>query len=582
MSVFDADLSRLPLRASLLKTPMAGEHNTPIGTPILIAPGKIFLVGEYAVLDEGSAVVAAIGRYARAQFIPRAETMPPLVAEVVKRAREHLGDVTAALPSGAVLVDTNDFELSCPTGGLGSSAAIAVAAAASVYESLGLDLGEHKAEILAIADAGRRIAQGNVGSGADTVAAAYGGVIEVARSKGAAPILRNLAVPAGLHLVLFTAGPSISTKKMLAGLRAYAERKKGAFAHATAGLREISQRFVDELVAGSATGAVRAAGEYGDALAELALAAEVPIVSDDFAHAARFAREFGGIAKPAAAGGGQIGLAMFATPEAARLFRRACTAQLAALDGDLDVDGVRCQAPAGAGKTDEITLTTTTPSPDQQDLGDNSEQDFEQDFEEDAETTIQGFDLSMMAAVVPKKDTVSASPIEIPAITDTVAVPPGKQGRSSLRRAAVFSVAILATVALIGWLGAARHRDRSGAVMTFATQSPSATSPLPDAGRAIAATLEAAPESPDTDHAVATTFEAAPKNPDTESAPALEALAPPVPKPSTEPTTATARTTKRPVHSVHAARSDVASPGRKKRAQAAPSLRAGDLSPDDF
>ncbi|HZM10735.1 MAG TPA: hypothetical protein VFC15_11040, partial [Candidatus Limnocylindrales bacterium] len=69
---------------------MAGEHNTPIGTPILMAPGKIFLVGEYAVLDEGSAVLAAIGRYARAQFIPRAQSMRPLVAAVVERAKEHL------------------------------------------------------------------------------------------------------------------------------------------------------------------------------------------------------------------------------------------------------------------------------------------------------------------------------------------------------------------------------------------------------------------------------------------------------------------------------------------------------------
>src|SRR5450631_1469941 len=271
---------------------MAGEHNTPIGTPILMAPGKIFLVGEYAVLDEGSAVVAAIGRYARAQFIPRAKRMRPLVAEVVKRAKEHLDDVTAALPSGAVLVGTNDFELGCPAGGLGSSAAIAVAAAASVYESLGLDLDEHKAEILAVADAGRRASQGNIGSGADTVAAAYGGVIEVARSKGAAPLLRNLAVPVGLHIVLFTAGPSISTKELMAGLRAYAEREKAAFDRATANLRDIAQRFVGEMAAGSATGAVRAAGEYGEELAKLALAAEVPIVSDDFAHAANLAREF--------------------------------------------------------------------------------------------------------------------------------------------------------------------------------------------------------------------------------------------------------------------------------------------------
>jgi mevalonate kinase len=534
-----------------------------------MAPGKIFLVGEYAVLDEGSAVVAAIGRYARAQFIPRAQSMLPLVAEVVERAKEHLDDVTAALPSGAVLVGTNDFELGCPAGGLGSSAAIAVAAAASVYESLGLDLDEHKAEILAVADAGRRASQGNIGSGADTVAAAYGGVIEVARSKGAAPLLRNLAVPAGLHIVLFTAGPSISTKEMMAGLRAYAEREKVAFDRAIANLRDIAQRFVGEMAASSATGAVRAAGEYGEELAKLALAAEVPIVSHDFAHAANLAREFGGIAKPAAAGGGQIGVALFATPEAAGLFRRACAAPLGALDGDIDVQGVRCQAPIGAGRTDEIALTTTTPSPDQQDFGENyepdSSQDF-QDFQDDAEPTVQGFDLSLMAAVVSKKDTVSASPIEIPAITDTIAVTQDRQKRSGLKQAAIFGGALLAALGLIGWLGAAKHSGRSGAALTFATQSPAAAVPPPAPSVA----------TPDAARSV-----------DSQAAPAAEPDAPPVPTPSSEariaPTAGAARTAKRLAHSVHvSARSEVASPDAKRRAKAAPSSRAGELSPDDF
>jgi phosphomevalonate kinase len=546
---------------------MAGEHNTPIGTPILMAPGKIFLVGEYAVLDEGSAVVAAIGRYARAQFIPRAQSMRPLVAEVVKRAKEHLDDVTAALPSGAVLVGTNDFELGCPAGGLGSSAAIAVAAAASVYESLGLDLDEHKAEILAVADAARRASQGNIGSGADTVAAAYGGVIEVARSKGAAPLLRNLAVPAGLHIVLFTAGPSISTKEMMAGLRAYAEREKVAFDRAVANLRDIAKRFIGEMAASSATGAVRAAGEYGEALAKLALAAEVPIVSDDFAHAANLAREFGGIAKPAAAGGGQIGVALFATPEAAGLFRRACAAPLGALDGDIDVQGVRCQALTGAGRTDEVTLTTTTPSPDQQDFGENSEpnssQNF-QDFQDDAEPTVQGFDLSLMAAVVSKRDTVSASPIEIPAITDAIAVTQDRQKRSGLKQAAIFGGALLAALGLIGWLGAAKHSDRSGAVLTFATQSPAAAVPPP-------AQSVATPDAARSVHS--------------QAAPAAEPEAPPVPTPSSEPriapTAGAARTAKRYAHPGRlSARPDVASPDAKKRAKAA--LRAGQLSPDDF
>jgi len=411
-------------------------------------------------------------------------------------------------------------------------------------------------------------------------------VIEVARSKGAAPILRNLVVPAGLHIVLFSVGPSISTTKMMAGLRAYAGREKGAFDRAVVSLRDIAQRFVDEIAASSATGAVRAAGDYGDELARLALAADVPIVSDEFAHAATLAREFGGIAKPAAAGGGQIGVALFAASEAAGLFRRACAAPLVALDGDIDRQGVRCQAPTSAGKTDEITLATTTPSPDQQDLGENSERDFEQDFEEDAETAIQGFDLSLMAAVVRKKDTVSASPIEIRATANAVTVQRAKQDRSGLRRAGFFGVALLTAIALIGWLGAARHRARGAPSATFPAPSPKAASQPTHSTAA-----------PDADHAGATTLGAAPKDTDTESARAVEAEAPlpttglsypseqdhPSTEPPTEPKTGTARTAKRRAHSRHvSARSHLASPLTKKRAKAASPLRAGELSPDDF
>src|ERR1017187_3359617 len=104
---------------------MSGERDTPIGTPVVIAPGKIFLVGEYAVLDEGCAVLAAITRHARAQFIPRMDSMPPMVSELVRRTKAELGEAAAALPPGAVLVNAEDFQLGCAAGGLGSSAAIA-------------------------------------------------------------------------------------------------------------------------------------------------------------------------------------------------------------------------------------------------------------------------------------------------------------------------------------------------------------------------------------------------------------------------------------------------------------------------
>ena len=324
---------------------MSGEHNTPIGTPMVIAPGKIFLVGEYAVLDEGCAVLAAITRHAKAQFIPRLDGMPPMVSELVRRAKAELGEAAAALPPGAVLVNTDDFQLGCAAGGLGSSAAIAVATVGAVYEALGLTVELRRAQISILADAGRRATQGDVGSGADTAAATYGGLIQITRHKDKLPGIENLTPPIGLHLVLFSAGRSISTRQMTAGLREYALLEPAAFEHAMESLREIAQRFVASVTARNATGAVVAAGRYGDELAKLAVAASVPIVTENFAQASELAREFGGIAKPAGAGGGEIGIAMFATPEAAELFRLACPAPLTPLEGDIEYSGVSCLNP---------------------------------------------------------------------------------------------------------------------------------------------------------------------------------------------------------------------------------------------
>jgi phosphomevalonate kinase len=336
---------------------MSGEHHTPIGTPVVIAPGKVFLVGEYAVLDEGCAVLAAITRYARAQFIPRMDSMPPMVTELVRRTKADLGEAAAALPPGAVLVNTDDFQLGCPGGGLGSSAAIAVATVGAVYETLGLAVEDRGTQISALADGGRRATQGDVGSGEDTAAATFGGLIRIIRHRDTLPSIERMVPPIGLHLVLFSAGRSISTRQMTAGLREYARHEPAAFEHAMDSLREISHRFVAEVNARHATGAVVAAGKYGDVLAKLAAAASVPILTETFAQASELAREFGGIAKPAGAGGGEIGIGLFATPEAARLFRGACIQPLTAIEGDIEPSGVRCRTleTVTVGFADEAT-----------------------------------------------------------------------------------------------------------------------------------------------------------------------------------------------------------------------------------
>jgi phosphomevalonate kinase len=80
----------------------------------------------------------------------------------------------------------------------------------------------------------------------------------------------------------------------------------------------------------------------------LGAAASLPIFTPAFTRAADLAKDLGGIAKPSGAGGGDIGVAMFAAAEPARLFARALGEPLVALAVDLDPLGVRRRVPGDA------------------------------------------------------------------------------------------------------------------------------------------------------------------------------------------------------------------------------------------
>ena len=324
---------------------MSRERSTLVGTPVVIAPGKIFLVGEYAVLEEGSAVLAAVTRHAVAQYVPGMDPMSEVVRQAVDHARAEIGESASALPRGSVLVNTDDFQQGGQKIGLGSSSATAVATVGALFESAGVSVEKNRARLYSVAIAAHRAAQGGVGSGADVATAVHGGIVRVERQPAGPPLVEPLTPPAGLHLVVFWTGQAVSTTNMIEGVQKYAEKDPSAYRQMIENLRETADRFVAELRAGSATGAVAAAGRYGRRLAVLGAAASVPIVTDAFVKASELAKELGGIAKPSGAGGGDIGIAMFATPETARLFARALPKPLAPLDLDLDRLGVRRRLP---------------------------------------------------------------------------------------------------------------------------------------------------------------------------------------------------------------------------------------------
>ena len=326
---------------------MSGGRATLKGSPLVLAPGKLFLCGEYVVLEGGVAIVTSVSRYALAQFVPDAQPESSLVGEAVSRARAALGEVAAAIPEGAALVDTAGFSEQGVKLGFGSSAAAAVAAAGAVLEYGGVSLASNKELLFSVAEAAHRSAQGGVGSGADVAASVYGGFVRFARMAGGAPIITRVSPPVDLHVVPFWTRTAARTTDFISGMQSFAARAAGDYARHMSTLRTGADRFAEAFATADVRGLVRAADAYGRALAALGAEAGLPIVTPTLEAAATLARALGGTAKPSGAGGGDVGIALFADPGAAESFAARCPEGVLVLDIRLGATGAYRRLPSG-------------------------------------------------------------------------------------------------------------------------------------------------------------------------------------------------------------------------------------------
>ncbi len=320
---------------------MKKPAKTLIGSPIVVVPGKVFLAGEYAVLEGAPAVLAAVSRHAIGQYFPDEEPASALISETVKRALSAMGGLAEALPTGSVRVDTSAFEQNGEKLGLGSSAAAAVATAAAIFENAGLDIDSHRDLVFAVADASHRAHQQGVGSGADVAAATYGGIVQFVRDDEGPADVTPMRMPQDLELIVFWTGKSASTPALIQTVRAFADRNPTKYAPLMAGLHELAGRFADAFAAGDATRVIAAAGAYGRAMGELGSASGASIVTPSVHAAAQLAGRLGGAAKPSGAGGGDIGVAFFTRAAAAAEWKRQCPPGVSVLDIRIDGKGAR-------------------------------------------------------------------------------------------------------------------------------------------------------------------------------------------------------------------------------------------------
>jgi len=294
------------------------------------APGKLILTGEYAVLDGAPAVVIAVNRRVVAS-VGTSIASPFLAAVADELAARGLPD--AGRHAAEIAVDSAAFYVGAGKLGLGSSAAVTVAATAL---ALGEPLDPHL--VLAIATAAHARAQearGARGSGADIAAAVHGGCIEFVAGR-----VRGLAWPPALVLVPFFTGASADTGPLVAQVTA--ARPREAVERALARIAAASTGVVGAL-AGHAE-PIAAFAAAGHAFDQLAAATGLPLVPPCVVAVRGMLEPRGGTAKTTGAGGGDVAVAIVpALSDVAAVRAAIVDAGGEVLDLAIDPDGVRLE-----------------------------------------------------------------------------------------------------------------------------------------------------------------------------------------------------------------------------------------------
>ncbi len=324
------------------------------------APGKVYLFGEHAVVYGEPAVPCAIERRATVTVEERDEGLRVHAADLTldgftveydgdtagrpdvdasnELVEAGIGYVNEAMDQARDAADAEDVgfdvtvESTIPLGaGLGSSAAVAVAAIDAATRELGVELDPTE-----IADRAYRVefaVQDGQASRADTFCSATGGAVRVEGDD-----CRRIEAPADLPFVIGYDGGAGDTGALVAGVRAL--RDQYDFAADTVGaIGDIVRRGEDVL----ATGDLAELGDLMNFNHGLLSALGVSSRSlDAMVWAARDAGALG--AKLTGAGGGGCIVALDETPETrtALEYTPGCED---AFRAELDTDGVRCEEP---------------------------------------------------------------------------------------------------------------------------------------------------------------------------------------------------------------------------------------------
>jgi len=328
---------------------------------VATAPGKVVLLGEYAVLEGAPALVQAVDRYCRVELAPlktgeclveapqldiapvrfrlgddgRAQWNEALpapfarTAALIESVLEHIARSGGVLTPFRMRVDTAelfDGDGKRPAKlGLGSSAATAVAIDAVLRAAFLDDAAgsESAVETVARLLVPVRQAQGNAGSGLDLAASLCGGLI-VYRIRNLQIEIRSLSLPDEIQTCFVWAGEPASTGELLAAWRRSMAVDSREHGRLLGEMQAVAKSGLEAVECGDAAEILACWSAYGEIMGKMNNLVGCEVVTAEHRIAGALAELLAGVFKPCGAGGGDLGMAASLDADFSSRMRHLC------------------------------------------------------------------------------------------------------------------------------------------------------------------------------------------------------------------------------------------------------------------
>lgn len=277
-------------------------------------PGKLFLLGEYAVLSGGPALLSAVDRRIHVRHKPEPTSYRILGAEfadprslpelVAKTLREQSGLEISPDFIDSLEVDVSEFYHQGQKLGIGSSAASTVALIKAMAPDLSVD------RQFGLAFIAHKALQGGRGSGADVALSAYGGRIIFRGSQNGAelPQITPISLPFPVQIYAVWTGTPAHSVSFIDGVRRTRDRNPSAVDDIYQAIAESAEAGIQALVDQDSLRFLSALEEGDELMDRLGTLCDLPIITDTHRELRQLARASGFVTKPSGAGGGDFSL----------------------------------------------------------------------------------------------------------------------------------------------------------------------------------------------------------------------------------------------------------------------------------